>query len=176
MQHVIKHDIYIAINLTTKNLFNEQLMEQILSNELFTQEERNHLILEITESSFITNPKKAVSILRKIKNYGIRIALDDFGTGYSSLSYLGQYPLDIIKIDKSFVQQYTDKHSHIIIETALNLSRSLNYKVIVEGVESEFLAKELSSLQCDMLQGFYFSKSRDKDTVISALQNNQQKM
>lgn len=124
MQHVIKHDIYIAINLTTKNLFNEQLMEQILSNELFTQEERNHLILEITESSFITNPKKAVSILRKIKNYGIRIALDDFGTGYSSLSYLGQYPLDIIKIDKSFVQQYTDKHSHIIIETALNLSRS----------------------------------------------------
>lgn len=169
MSYALKYDLFISINLTTKNLYNETLINQILSDELFTQEEREHLVLEITESSFITNPDKAVSTLHKIKNYGIKIALDDFGTGYSSLSYLGKYPLDIIKVDRSFVQNFSEKHSHVIIQTAINLSRNLDYKIIVEGVESEYLAKELSSLHCDILQGFYFSKPQKIDIVIQKL-------
>lgn len=161
LPYAVKNDLFVSINLTTKNIFNKSLMNKLLSEECFTQAERNHLIFELTESTFITNPEEAVNVMLRIKNHGIQIALDDFGTGYSSLSYLGKYPLDIIKIDKSFIQQFSDKNNRVIVESAILLTKNLKYKVVVEGIESEYLANEITNLKCDILQGFYYSKPKN---------------
>jgi diguanylate cyclase (GGDEF)-like protein/PAS domain S-box-containing protein len=118
------------------------------------------LELEITESSIMKEPDQAIEKLHELKLMGIRVAIDDFGTGYSSLNYLKRFPIDTLKIDKSFVADVCkDPHDTAIVRAIITLGHALDLTVVAEGVETQEQLKYLSSLDCDLVQGFLFSKS-----------------
>jgi EAL domain-containing protein (putative c-di-GMP-specific phosphodiesterase class I) len=117
------------------------------------------LELEVTESLLMKRPDFAASILRAVREKGVRVAIDDFGTGYSSLSYLTRLPLDTLKIDQSFVRQITTTPNETSIVTAIiGMGQSLRLRVVAEGVETAEELAFLSAHDCDEAQGFYFSR------------------
>jgi diguanylate cyclase (GGDEF)-like protein/PAS domain S-box-containing protein len=118
------------------------------------------LELELTESSIMREPEQAIEKLHELKLMGIKVAIDDFGTGYSSLNYLKRFPIDTLKIDKTFVADVCkDPHDTAIVRAIITLGHALDLTVIAEGVETREQLQYLSSLGCDVVQGFLFSKS-----------------
>ena len=118
------------------------------------------LELELTESSIMKDPEEAIEKLHELKLMGIKVAIDDFGTGYSSLNYLKRFPIDTLKIDKSFVADVCkDPHDTAIVRAIINLGHALDVTVIAEGVETKEQLQYLSALECDVVQGFLFSKA-----------------
>ena len=118
------------------------------------------LELELTESSIMKDPEEAIEKLHELKLMGIKVAIDDFGTGYSSLNYLKRFPIDTLKIDKTFVSDVCrDPHDTAIVRAIINLGHALDLTVIAEGVETKEQLQYLSALECDVLQGFLFSKA-----------------
>ncbi|HEU4509323.1 MAG TPA: EAL domain-containing protein [Pyrinomonadaceae bacterium] len=118
------------------------------------------LELELTESSIMKDPEEAIEKLHELKLMGIRVAIDDFGTGYSSLNYLKRFPIDTLKIDKTFVSDVCkDPHDTAIVRAIINLGHALDLTVIAEGVETKEQLQYLSALECDVVQGFLFSKA-----------------
>ena len=117
------------------------------------------LELELTESSIMKDPEEAIVKLHELKLMGIQVAIDDFGTGYSSLNYLKRFPIDTLKIDKSFVSDVCkDPHDTSIVRAIINLGHALDLNVIAEGVETREQLQYLAALECDLVQGFLFSK------------------
>jgi EAL domain-containing protein (putative c-di-GMP-specific phosphodiesterase class I) len=117
------------------------------------------LQLEITESVLMENAESSAMILRELKNVGVQLAVDDFGTGYSSLSYLNQFPLDVIKIDQSFVDGIgVSKDNGIIVSAIIGMGNNLKLKVIAEGVENLTQLRFLRERHCEEGQGYYFSR------------------
>jgi diguanylate cyclase (GGDEF)-like protein/PAS domain S-box-containing protein len=118
------------------------------------------LELELTESSIMKDPEAAIEKLHELKLMGIKVAVDDFGTGYSSLNYLKRFPIDTLKIDKSFVSDICkDPHDTAIVRAIINLGHALDLTVVAEGVETKEQLQFLSALECDVVQGFLFSKA-----------------
>ncbi|HET7287605.1 MAG TPA: GGDEF domain-containing phosphodiesterase, partial [Pyrinomonadaceae bacterium] len=118
------------------------------------------LELELTESSIMKDPEEAIEKLHELKLMGIKVAIDDFGTGYSSLNYLKRFPIDTLKIDKTFVSDVCkDPHDTAIVRAIINLGHALDLTVIAEGVETKDQLQYLSALGCDVVQGFLFSKA-----------------
>lgn len=151
----------IAVNLSEL-----QLREDILVSEFknLIKKYRIHpkyIEVEITESMLMKSFDKNVKILKEIKNLGVSIALDDFGTGYSSLNYLTKLPIDVLKIDRSFViDLLSNPKSKCIVENIINLSHQLGIEVVAEGVEDKLQVEYLRTILCDIVQGYYFSKPR----------------
>ncbi len=135
-----------------KKDFAENLIKKIEEKSIIP----NKIILEITEYILIDNSNKVYSSLKKLHDFGIKISLDDFGTGYSSLSYLRKYPIDYLKIDKSFVDETYSKNGKIFIETIVKMGQMLNMKIVAEGVENSNQVEYLKSISCDLYQGYYF--------------------
>lgn len=129
------------------------------------------LELEITEGALIDLYKDNLDIFNKIIEKGIKIALDDFGTGYSSLNYLTTLPISTLKIDKTFIDRIDKKKNMAVIDCILHLSKALNYKVIAEGVETEFQMKKLLNADSNIIQGYYFSKPVPENELESLLMN-----
>ena len=150
--------IRIAVNLSGRQVQQPNLVkivEQILAE---TELEPRYLELEITESIAMHDVEWTISVLQKLQDLGIHISMDDFGTGYSSLSYLKHFPLNTLKIDRSFIRDLmTDTHDAAIIKAVMALGHGLNLKVIAEGVETVEQLDFLYSVQCDGLQGYLFS-------------------
>jgi EAL domain-containing protein (putative c-di-GMP-specific phosphodiesterase class I) len=116
-------------------------------------------VLEITESMIMENAKLASPLLVQLKDMNVKIHIDDFGTGYSSLSYLHQFPVDVLKIDRSFVKRIGANDDNLeIIRAITTLAHSLNMMVIAEGVETEEQLTQLKALGCEYMQGYLFSK------------------
>jgi diguanylate cyclase (GGDEF)-like protein/PAS domain S-box-containing protein len=134
-----------------------------------------HLLeLEITESLAMESPELFIATLEKIKAIGIRISIDDFGTGYSSLSYLTRFPIDVLKIDRSFVRDITvDADDAAICRTIITLAKNLNLTVVAEGVETEAQASYLRRNECDQLQGFLLCRPEPAASIATRLQNRQ---
>lgn len=117
------------------------------------------LQLEITESSLMKDAETAVAMLRAFKNMGVRLAIDDFGTGYSSLAYLKRFPVDVIKIDQSFVRGLCDdEEDAAIVRAIIVLARSMRLEVIAEGVESLSQVDVLRTDGCELFQGYFFGR------------------
>ena len=124
------------------------------------------LELELTESSIMKDPEVAIEKLHELKLMGIKVAVDDFGTGYSSLNYLKRFPIDTLKIDKSFVSDVCrDPHDTAIVRAIINLGHALDLTVIAEGVETKEQLQYLSALECDVVQGFSFQQGVAGESV-----------
>ena len=124
------------------------------------------LAFEITESTLMRDPDATLHLLQQIKALGIRIAIDDFGTGYSSLSHLKRFPVDSVKIDRSFVRDLeTDPDDRELAKAIVAMSRSLRLRVVAEGVETEAQASMLSAMGCTSLQGFLYARPIDAAAV-----------
>jgi diguanylate cyclase (GGDEF)-like protein len=148
----------IAVNLSPRQFQQENLIEQVKRALEESGLEPRYLDLEVTESSIMKDAALTIEILRGLKEMGIQISIDDFGTGYSSLSYLKRFPIDVLKIDRSFVRDSsTDAGDAAIVMAIITLAHSLNLKVIAEGVETEEQLRLLRLLRCDEMQGYLFS-------------------
>ena len=118
------------------------------------------LDLEITESMLMHNVDKAMAILQDFRDLGVRLAVDDFGTGYSSLSHLKRFPIDTIKVDRSFISELpSDAGNRGITDAIIAMGKALRLTVVAEGVETQEQAEYLRERACDEFQGFYFSKA-----------------
>jgi EAL domain-containing protein (putative c-di-GMP-specific phosphodiesterase class I) len=130
----------------------------------------HYLELELTESLLLGNADVTLSVLQELKSMGLTLAIDDFGTGYSSFSYLKRFPVSKLKIDRSFVRDVAVNPEDAAITTAIiSMAKSLNLKVIAEGVEDEAQMSFLRAHQCDEIQGYYFSKPLAVDKVAEKL-------
>ncbi|WP_423409876.1 EAL domain-containing protein [Heyndrickxia sp. MSNUG] len=150
--------IRIAVNISPKQFLQLDLI-RIIKNAIDQYKIQPSLLeIEITEGA-MQDTKETIPILRKLKELGITIAVDDFGTGYSSLSYLKQFPIDVLKIDQSFVRdiKYNEKDA-AIITTIIHLGKSLGMEIVAEGVEEQSQVDFLIAADCEKAQGFYFAK------------------
>jgi diguanylate cyclase len=156
----------IAVNLSGHQFNQPNLSGLVIDTLKETGLNPSYLELEITESALMHNPESAIAILGELKAIGIQISIDDFGTGYSSLSYLRQFPFDTLKLDRSFVSQVTKDEKNAAITTAiLQMARSLNLKVVAEGVETASELAFLHAHQCDEIQGYWFSPPLSAQTL-----------
>ncbi len=154
-------DLYVSINLSTKQFDQRDMVETISNVILRTGVNPANIKLEITETCIMRNPEAAISKMRLLKKMHpeIHFAIDDFGTGYSSLSYLSQLPADILKIDISFVTQLFSTHNEKIVNAIINLAHSLGLEIVAEGVETVEQWKYFTSRDCGTLQGYHFNKA-----------------
>ncbi len=152
-------DKRISVNISGKHISSPSFISEI--NEIFAKHKNfpfEMLTIEITESSYIKNLEAAQSVLSTLKQTGCKIALDDFGTGYSSLYYLSKLPIDYIKIDKTFIDRIYEDDT--LIKIIIQLGHMLNLKVVAEGVETKEQLETIKSFGCDIIQGFYYGKSK----------------
>lgn len=155
----------ISVNLSGKQFAHPDLCEKVRTILDETGVIPLSVKLEITESSLVENPDAAAQILRQLKDLGVRISLDDFGTGYSSLSYLHRFPIDVLKIDRSFVNRMSVSKNSEIVRTIIMLASNLGMEVIAEGVETEEQVAQLASMRCDYVQGYLFSQPMRETAV-----------
>lgn len=149
----------IAINISAKQFQQKLFIEKIQNILTDTGITAQHLILEITESMLMESDLKVTKTLNQLSDMGLTLAIDDFGTGYSSLSYLKHYPIDILKIDRSFIKDIiSDDNDAAIVTATIAMAHSLGIKVIAEGIETKKQLNFLAKKGCDLYQGFYFSK------------------
>jgi diguanylate cyclase (GGDEF)-like protein/PAS domain S-box-containing protein len=149
----------VAINLSARQLQQDDLAGAIERIVVGAGVAPTLLEFELTESMLMTNPEAAVETLSRIKALGMRLSVDDFGTGYSSLAYLKRFPLDALKIDRTFVRDLPhDSDDALITKAVIRLAHSLNLKVVAEGVENVEQIRELEKYNCDEIQGYYVSR------------------
>ncbi len=152
-------DLSVSVNLSVKQLLQPNLVEDIKKLLLEARVPPQVLRFEITESAVMADPASATELLQQIKDLGIRLAIDDFGTGYSSLSYLHRFPLDTLKIDRSFINNAAaDGEGMEIARTIMPMAKNLRLDVVAEGVETMEQVALLKRLQCRYAQGYYFSR------------------
>lgn len=169
-------EIELAVNLSARNLQDlkfPETMKQIINKCGLPAEV---LSMEVTESAIMSDPVRAMKIIESLDQFGVRLSIDDFGTGYSSLAYLKDLPADELKIDKSFVVDMTENESNkMIVESTIGLAHNLGLKVVAEGIESEEVCQLLTSLNCDIGQGFLFSRPLPIDNFIDLLKSSARK-
>lgn len=154
------HNIKMSVNVSAIQFSKTDLPKLVADTLKETDLAPTFLDIEITETVIMENLERVCNALRKIRKSGVTISLDDFGTGYSSLNYLRQFPLDILKIDQSFVTEINNisDDKSAIIKAIIAMSHALGLKVIAEGIETESQYNKLSEWDCDIIQGYYFHK------------------
>ncbi|HJU55042.1 MAG TPA: EAL domain-containing protein [Pyrinomonadaceae bacterium] len=154
--------LFISVNLSVKQFSQPNLVERVAAILRETRLDPKNLKLEITESAVMENVETATEMLSRLRNLGLRISMDDFGTGYSSLSHLRRFPIDTLKIDRSFVTQMGDDEENAeIVRTIVGLAQNLGMDVVAEGVETPEQVETLTALGCEYGQGYFFSKPLD---------------
>lgn len=154
-----RDDMSISVNLSLNQIYDPNFVSHVQSILHATKLPANHLVLEVTETMAITDGELMNERLSQLRKLGVRIALDDFGTGYSSINCLKSLPLDVIKIDRSFIREMvTDSYYREFIRSIIDLSHSAGHKVCCEGIEESGQHDMLRDLSCDMMQGYYFGK------------------
>ena len=147
----------VAVNVAAAQFRRGDLLDVVRNALESAGLEARFLEIELTESAVMTNPEESAAILEQLSRMGVLVSVDDFGTGYSSINYLRRFPIDKLKIDRSFVRQLGCEVDASIVQAIISLAHSLRLKVVVEGVETQDQLKFLRSLGCDQYQGFHFS-------------------
>ncbi len=161
----------IAVNLSARQFEQPDLLDVIREILADTGVKPAQLEIELTESTVMHHVEQAISVLGELKKLGVRVAIDDFGTGYSSLSYLTRFPIDVLKIDKSFIAAITDAHDDGAIASAIiAMARMLKLKVVAEGVETAQQLAFLRARSCTVVQGYHLSRPLSAQAVTEALE------
>jgi EAL domain-containing protein (putative c-di-GMP-specific phosphodiesterase class I) len=156
----------VAVNLSVRQLLQKDFAENVRNVLAETGLAPNLLELEITESTLMENAEDTLHVLHSLHNLGVRLSIDDFGTGYSSLSYLKRFPVDIIKIDRSFVRDVPqDADDAAIVTAIIALAHSLRLEVVAEGVETLAQLHFLQARRCDLFQGYHLSPAVPADLL-----------
>jgi EAL domain-containing protein (putative c-di-GMP-specific phosphodiesterase class I) len=151
--------VRVSVNLSGRHLGQSDLVETVAQVLAETQLAPHYLGLEITETHALQEIDATVATLRRLRSLGVQLALDDFGCGYASLSYLKYFPVQALKIDRSFIQQLPGDPTDAAITTAIvNLGHQLDRQVVAEGVENEEQLRFLQAVHCDAIQGYHFSR------------------
>lgn len=167
----------MAVNLSARQFSDTGLLQNIIDALASTGLAPEHLDIEITESLLVTDVEHAVGLLHQIDQLGVSLSIDDFGTGYSSLTYLKHFPVDVLKIDRSFITDImVDRTSEAIVVSIISLAHNLGIQVIAEGVEELGHLEFLQLHQCDQIQGFYFSKAVDATALEGMLREGKELM
>jgi EAL domain-containing protein (putative c-di-GMP-specific phosphodiesterase class I) len=152
-------DLPVAINLAAANIVDVTLPDAVAAALARHGVPGDRLECEISEDTVMADPMRAMEVLGRLRELGLRLSLDDFGTGHSSLAYLKKMPLDEVKIDRSFVLGMTDdENDAVIVRSTIDLARNLGLDVVAEGVENEDILRGLGDLHCDIAQGFHLSR------------------
>ncbi len=171
-QGLVSQDFKLSVNLSGRKLFSKALLENLKTYHERAPEVTNRMILELTERDMITKLDRCIESIENIKRLGFRVAIDDFGIGYSSLGALKQLPVDILKIDQSFISGLDEGSvDNVITDSILNIARSLDLCAVAEGVETEAQLQALRSIGCHVAQGYYLSHPITKDAFITMLSN-----
>ena len=161
-----RDDLYVSCNLFCNHFFSTSLADDISEILLRVGLSPKHLRVEITERTLLENSDLVLANMKALKQLGLKILLDDFGTGYSSLSYLHRFPIDVLKIDRSFINNFHDDASHrAIIKTIIDLASNLKMATIGEGIENLVDAELLQQMDCMYGQGYYFAKPMTADAA-----------
>ena len=164
--------VCMAVNLSLRQLMDDNLLEDIKAALDDSGMAPNLWELEITESMVMHNPARLIEVLTDIKKMGVRLAIDDFGTGYSSLAQLKHFPIDTLKVDRSFIRNLAqDSENQAITEAIITMGKTLSLTVVAEGVETQEQKDFLRDHICDEMQGFYFSKPVTPDKFADLLRN-----
>jgi len=165
--------LFISVNMSARQLANNDHVAQFINVFERTEVDPACIKLEVTETMLISEQEDAKQTLTSLSDQGFRLSLDDFGTGYSSLSHLQKFPVDDIKIDRSFISHMlSDFDSAQIVQASIGLAKLLELEVIAEGVESKEEANQLIDMQCDYAQGYYFAKPLPLPIAVECLKNN----
>ncbi len=166
------YDLSIAVNLSMHNLRDGHLPDQIADLLARYKMERDVLVLEITESTIMSNPEHTMEVLSKLENMGLRLSIDDFGTGYSSLSYLKKLPVHQLKIDRSFVKDMTVSNDDaVIVRSTIDLAHNLGLVTVAEGIETLDVLNAVKAAGCDIAQGYLISKPLYPEAFLKFLEN-----
>jgi diguanylate cyclase (GGDEF)-like protein len=167
------HRLVLAVNLSAHQLWHQDILTLVTQILKETNYPGNRLELELTESALMKHEEATVIVLHALRALDIRLAIDDFGTGYSSLSYLKRFPLDVLKIDKSFIDELPfDKEDTAITKAIIAMAKALNFSVLAEGVERSDQLAFLQDQGCDLYQGYYRSPALPADDFIKLLTQN----
>ena len=165
--HPVLGKIEVAVNVSALQLTSGDLVQELLQILKDTGLPPQRLVVELTESAFVQDDGNNARIMHQLKEAGIKLAIDDFGTGYSCLSYLRDIPGDYLKVDRSFVMELPGHNkAEAVIQAIVSLGKSLNYRIIAEGVENEAQAAFLKSIGCDIAQGFLFARPLEAEGLL----------
>jgi diguanylate cyclase (GGDEF)-like protein len=165
-------DLSVSVNLSAKQLDRDRILDDVKSAVRVSGFDPQRLVLELTETALMIDVDATVKRLRALKGLGVRLAIDDFGTGYSSLSYLSQFPIDVLKIDRSFISGVADTpEAATLVHTLVQLGSSLGIVTIAEGIETKEQLRKLVAENTDSGQGFYFSRPIDARQLARLLDN-----
>lgn len=172
MNELLSREYFVSVNLSERQIRHPNLKDMVAEVLQKYNMQPDRLWLEVTEQSNITNMERAISVFREFQSMGICLCLDDFGTGYSTLSYLYTFPMDILKIDRSFVHRVLEhEESAKVVRTIIGLAHNLGLKVVAEGVETPGQLEFLRRTGCDYAQGYLFSRPKGADEILSILVN-----
>ncbi|MBC7456302.1 MAG: EAL domain-containing protein [Massilia sp.] len=166
--------IRVAVNLSARQFVRDNVAESVAAILAEIGLASADVELELTESLVMTDVERGIGVLRALKQLGVRIAVDDFGTGYSSLAYLRRLPIDVLKIDRSFVSDIGSEDGDAIVASVIALAHTLKLKVVAEGVETVEQLDYLRLKRCDEMQGYYFSKPLSADAFAELLRADRQ--
>ena len=159
--------LYVGVNLSAIQIARDDVASAVAGALAGSGLAGSRLTLELTESAIVQDPQRATTVLEALKGLDAKVAMDDFGTGYTSLAYLQRLPIDVLKIDRSFVTgMLGDRDSIAIIRAVLSLADALGMATTAEGIESEELARALTELGCSQGQGFFFAKPLEPDAAL----------
>jgi EAL domain-containing protein (putative c-di-GMP-specific phosphodiesterase class I) len=161
------HDLGVAVNLSTRSLHEPDLVEHVARLLACHGVPAEKLTLEVTEGAVMVDPTRSVAVLHRLRDLGVRLSVDDFGTGYSSLSYLQRLPVQEVKIDRSFVAAlHSGSENVAIVRAIIDLGRHLGLEVVAEGVEDQATWDLLTSLECDLVQGWHLARAMPIDDLL----------
>jgi EAL domain-containing protein (putative c-di-GMP-specific phosphodiesterase class I) len=159
-------ELGISVNISAHQLMASDFVGIVAEVLAATTTPPGQLTLDITEAAFVQDPKRALVVLTDLKELGVQLALDDFGTGYSSLTYLKQFPVDILKIDRTFTADIIhDPSSHAIVTKIIELAHLLDLSVVTEGVETAAQCDAVSMLGSEFYQGYYFARPMSREHI-----------
>jgi EAL domain-containing protein (putative c-di-GMP-specific phosphodiesterase class I) len=164
--HGLGYQLDVSVNISARQLETDDVIRDVSSALRDSGFDPRSLIVELTETAIMRNMPDAVLRLQALKTMGVRVAIDDFGTGYSSLAYLQQFPVDSIKIDRSFISSMTDSpEAGVLIRSLVQLGKALGLETLAEGIEARGQYAQLAREHCDSGQGFLFGRPLETGAV-----------